>query len=326
MVEFNKKQRKEEMLSINEIKKRLPQEFMQNIYEMFSPGVVDKILVGMGTQRETTLRVNTLQYDIQELMKYFKEKNIKFERVPWYKDGIVLKNANEKDIQRLDIYERGYLYLQSLSSMVPPVVLNPKPGESVLDLTAAPGSKTTQMAALMENKGYILANELDKIRCERLKYNIENQNAKIVEAINGRGEKIGEQNENKFDKVLLDAPCSGEGRFLMDSPQTYRNWNVREVTKLASLQKKLFQSAYKALKPQGTMVYSTCTLNKQENEEVLEWAIKEMKLKILDIGIEIREAIPAFVEGKDVSISKAIRILPSKGMEGFFVCKLKKEG
>ena len=172
------------MISVSEIKRRLPEKFIDELYEMYSPVSVDKILLGMTDDRFLTLRVNTIKYNIQNLMKYFREKNIKFERVPWYTDALVIKNAKEKDIQKLDIYEKGYVYFQSLSSMVPPLVLNPKKGEKILDMTAAPGSKTTEMAALMENDGEILANELDKIRCERLKYNVEMQEAKIVEVIN----------------------------------------------------------------------------------------------------------------------------------------------
>ena len=160
------------MLSIKEMRNRLPKEFMEFLYEKNTPIKVDQILLGMTSERYTTLRVNILKYDIQSLMRYFKEKNIKFERVPWYNEALIIKNANEKQIQKLDIYEKGYIYLQSLSSMVPPLALNPKEGEKVLDLTAAPGSKTTELAALMNNKGYILANELDKIRYERLKYNV----------------------------------------------------------------------------------------------------------------------------------------------------------
>lgn len=180
------------------------------------------------------------------------------------------------------------------------------------------------MAAMMNNEGYILANELDNIRCERLKYNIEKQGANIVEVINKRGEKIGEECKEQFDKVLLDAPCSGEGRFLGTNVGTYRNWLTKTVKELAKLQKKLLKSAYQALKPDGVMVYSTCTLNKKENEEVLQWAIENLNLKLLDIDMDLKEKMQGFSEGLDKSISKAIRILPSKNMEGFFVAKLKK--
>ena len=313
------------MLSILDLKRKLPSDFVDELYEQYTPITVDKILTGMLGERNTTLRVNTIKYNIQELMKYLREKNIKFERVSWYNDALIIKNANEKEIQKLDIYEKGYIYLQSLSSMIPPLVLNPKPGEKVLDLTAAPGSKTTQMAAMMKNDGYILANELDKIRCERLQYNVEKQGANIVEVINNRGEKVGEEYQEQFDKVLLDAPCSGEGRFLGNNVGTYRNWSKRTVRELAKLQKKLFKSAYTALKPNGMMVYSTCTLNKDENENVLQWAIENFNVKLLDINIDFKEKMQGFNDGLDGSINKAIRILPSKNMEGFFVAKLKKK-
>ena len=312
------------MLSIQEAREKLPEKFMENMYKMSSPGTVDKIVAGMISDRYTTLRVNTIKYNIQDLMRYFKENNIKFERVLWYDDALIIKNVREKDIQKLDIYEKGYIYIQSLPSMVPAIVLNPKEGEKVLDLTAAPGSKTTQMAATMNNKGQIIANELDKIRCERLKYNVNIQGASIVEVLNGRGELLGKEYENYFDKVLLDAPCSGEGRFDARSVVTYKNWSEKTVRDLTKLQKKLFKSAYTALKQDGVMVYSTCTLNKDENEMVLEWALENLNVKLLDINIEIKDKIPAFSDRKNSSINKAIRILPSKTMEGFFVAKFVK--
>ena len=313
------------MMSILELKKRLPKDFIDNLYETYSPLTVDKILSGMLGERNSTLRANNIKTTIQELMRNLKENNIKFERVEWYKDALVIKNAKEKQIQSLEAYQKGLLYLQSLSSMIPPIILNPKPGEKVLDLTSAPGSKTTQMASMMENKGYILANELDKLRCERLKYNIEKQGAKIVEVINQRGEKVGENHREEFDKVLLDAPCSGEGRFLGNNVSTYRNWSVRNVMQLAKLQKKLLKSAYEALKVNGIMVYSTCTLNKEENEKILDWAINNLNLKLIDINIDIKGKMQGFNENLDESIKKAIRILPTKKEEGFFIAKLRKE-
>lgn len=307
------------MLSITEIKKRLPEKFVNELYEMYSPVSVDKILLGMTDDRFLTIRVNTIKYNIQDLMKYFKEINIKFERVPWYTDALIIKNAKEKDIQKLKIYEKGMIYFQSLSSMVPPIVLNPQSGEKVLDMTAAPGSKTTELACLMKNNGYILANELDKIRCERLKYNIEMQEAKIVEVINRRGEKLGNDYLEQFDKVLLDAPCSGEGRFVATKVQTYRGWSEKTVNDLVKLQKKLFESAYKSLKHGGIMVYSTCTINRHENEEILDWALSNFDIKLKDINLEIRDTIPGDNQNLKKDVNKAIKILPSKSMEGFFV-------
>ncbi len=312
------------MVSITQIKNKLPEEFMDNLYEMFSPGTVDNILRGIAEKRFTTLRVNNLKYNIQDLMKYFKDINIKFDRVLWYKDALVIKNANEKDLQKLEIYKEGKIYLQSLPSMIPPLVLAPAEGDRILDLTAAPGGKTTEMASIMNGKGYILANELDKLRCERLKYNVEMQGADIVEVVNGRGEKIGENYKEQFDKVLLDAPCSGEGRFTIYNVQSYKQWSMKTVNELVKTQKKLFKSAYEALKPGGTLVYSTCTLNKLENEQIIDWALNNFNIKQERIDLDIKQAVPAFSNGFDKNVGRAIRILPSKDMEGFFVAKFTK--
>lgn len=314
------------MVSVTQIKNKLPEDFVDNLYEMFSPITVDNIFRGIAEKRYTTLRVNTLKYNIQDLMRYFKDINIKFERVLWYNDALVVKNAAEKDLQKLEIYKEGKIYLQSLPSMLPPLVVAPTSGEKVLDLTAAPGGKTTQMAALMNGKGYILANELDKLRCERLRYNVAMQGANIVEVVNGRGEKIGESYKEQFDKVLLDAPCSGEGRFTIYNVQSYKQWSKKTVNELAKTQKKLFKSAFNALKVGGMLVYSTCTLNKNENEEILDWALSNFNIRQERIDLDIKQAIPAFSNGLNSNISKAIRVLPSKEMEGFFVAKFIKIG
>ncbi len=318
------------MLSIMEIKKKLPKEFIEELYELHSPLLADKILSGMSTKRNPTLRVNTLKYNIQDLMRYFREINIKFERVSFYNDALLIKNATEKDIQKLDIYEKGYIYLQSLSSMVPPIVLGAKNNEKILDVASAPGSKTTQIAMMMNNTGSIIANELDKIRCERLKFNLENQGVENTEVINGYGESLGNKYLGQFDRVLLDTPCSGEGRFIAENAGTYRNWSKKTVKELAKLQRKLIKSAYNALKPNGILVYSTCTLNLEENEKILEWALENLDLEMMDINLNIKGSIKGDISYLENSkfikqIEKAIKILPTKEMEGFFVAKLKKE-
>lgn len=325
------------MISVNELRTKLPSYFIEEMNQIYTSNYVDKILLGMTDKRNTTIRANTIKASINDLMNYLKDNNIKFDRVLWYEDALIIKNANEKDLTKLDWYQDGKFYMQSLSSMVPPLVLDPKPGDNILDMTAAPGSKTSQIAMMMENEGKIVANELDKLRCERLKYNIEKQGASIVEVINNRGEFLGKIYPENFDKILLDAPCSGEGRFIGTIPETFRNWYLKDVNACKNVQKKLIKSAFHGLKTGGILVYSTCTLNLAENEEVLEYAINNFDLELLDIDLELNSSVKAKTDNNDImvyndidqvfdkEISKAIRIIPSKLMEGFFIAKLRKK-
>ena len=313
------------MDTIAKAKNKLPLDFITELNNTFNPRIVDKILAGMLEKRFATLRVNKIKYNIEDLKKYFNKIGVEYDNVPWYNDALIILNSNETQIQNLEIYKNGYIYLQSLSSMIPPLVLDPKENEKVLDLTAAPGSKTTQMASMMNNKGYILANELDKIRCDKLKYNINMQGVTICEIINGRGEDIGEEYKEQFDKVLLDTPCSGEGRFLLQDEKTYANWNANEVKKLVKVQKDLFLSAYKALKKGGTIVYSTCTLNKYENEEILNYALNNFDIEIEKINIDLKNTLKGITKGYSEEIKNAIRVLPTKEQEGFFVAKILKK-
>lgn len=175
---------------------------------------------------------------------------------------------------------------------------------------------------MMKNEGSILANELDEIRIQKLKYNIEQQGAKIVTVNNDYGEKIGVKYTKRFDKILLDTPCSGEGRFIAKDAKSYRNWSPKKVLELVKIQKKLLRSAYEALKPNGIMVYSTCTLNVKENDEIIKWALDEFDLELLPIQLELKASELAIL---DSNIRQAIKILPSKNMEGFFVAKMMKK-
>lgn len=153
------------MLSIKEMRTRLPKEFMEFLYEKYTPVKVDQILLGMTEDRYTTLRVNNLKYDIQSLMRYFKEKNIKFERVPWYKDALIIKNADEKQMQKLDIYEKGYIYIQSLSSMIPPLVLNPNARRKSARFNSGSWKQNNRISNINEKRGIYFSKRIgqDKI-------------------------------------------------------------------------------------------------------------------------------------------------------------------
>lgn len=316
----------ERAASVGEVRSRLPAEFQERLARVVPPGTVDRVLSGMGSRRRTTLRVNALKGDARSLLREFHGMAVKVERAQWYGDAFVLQEAHEREAQGWAAYREGRIYLQTLSSMVPPLVLNPKPGEEILDIAAAPGSKTTQMAALMEDRGRILANELDGIRAERLAYNVRLQGCTCVEVLRGPGEKMGTGFPGRFDRILVDVPCSGEGQFHVSSPMSFRKWSPRLVTQCQRVQRRLLASACRALKPGGVLVYSTCTLNTDENETIVSEALRDLPLTVEPITLAIHGLLPGITAGFPPGLRGAIRILPSQDWEGFFICRMRKKG
>lgn len=266
----------------------------------------------------SSLRVNTLKTSIKEIQQRFTN----LEQIPWCKEGFYIKGyglGNTKE------HFLGYFYIQEAASMIPPIVLNPQEGEIILDMAAAPGSKTTQLAAMMNNTGLIIANESELSRLTPLSTNLERCGVSNTIVIRSKGEHI---KNFTFDKILLDAPCSGIGT-IRKSPGTLQIYNPNMIRKLASVQRKLMINAWKLLKPGGTLVYSTCTLEPEENEEIIDYAIKELGAKIEPIKLNIKRslAVQEF-EGKTYhpDIKHCLRIWPQDNdSEGFFVAKLRKE-
>ena len=157
------------------MKNNIPEFLVEELVEQYGEEKAKSIVQGLPSKRKVTFRVNTLKSTTDEIEKMLKEKKIEFKTVEWSKEAFVLMNMTEKEMRKLEIYQDGKVYLQSLSSMLPPIVLRPKQGKDILDMTAAPGGKTTQIAAMTDNKANITACEMNKIRAERLKYNIEKQ-------------------------------------------------------------------------------------------------------------------------------------------------------
>jgi 16S rRNA (cytosine1407-C5)-methyltransferase len=306
-------------VSIGEMRRKLPAEFVEALAGLFPQAAAERTLKGMGEARSTTFRANTLKTDGAEVVRYLHDRHIKYRRPPWSAEAFALAELDERDVQRWDLYAEGRIYVQGFSSMVPVLALAPRPGDRVLDLAAAPGSKTTQMAALMGNQGAILAIEPDAVRLERLAYNVRLQGCTIVELRRGWGEKIGAELPETFDRVLLDAPCSGEGRFTASQPATWRSWSRKTVTECIRLQRRLMASAVKALKPGGLLVYSTCTINTDENETIVEGALAAGGISVEPIPVRM----PGALHGLR-GVTDALRILPDRDNEGFFVCRLRK--
>lgn len=315
------------MKSYTQLYQKLPADAVAMLAAQYEPKELDKVLAGFMCARPVTLRANRLKTDVRQVMDTLRKVNIKFDRVLWYEDALALKQQREKDLEGLELYQQGHIYLQSLSSMLPPLVLRPAPGSKVLDLTAAPGGKATQLAALMNNEGFILANEINQVRAERLKFNVERQGAAIVEVRVGDGKWLEPQYQEYFDAVLLDAPCSGVGLFALEHPQTYRGWSPRWVNQLVKEQRKLLETAFWALRPGGALVYSTCTLTREENEANVEWVLKRfpetVSLEPLQFTLTGAENNQRFTPIPN-SAGRTLTLIPGALYEGFFVARFRK--
>jgi NOL1/NOP2/sun family putative RNA methylase len=311
--------------------RHLPEAFELKLRKIIPANQWDRVLRSFSGERPTTFRVNTLKTDFSSLKQRLEPQGFKMENVVWYKDAFILRKGRQKDLEKTELYQRGEIYVQGLSSMVPPLILAPKPGEKVLDLTAAPGSKTTQLSAIMKNQGSITANDNNAIRVEKLKANTALQGATNVTVLEaGDGGLVWKENHEAFDKVLLDAPCSSEGRFQVDTPSTYGYWREDTNRKMAKDQRRLLKSAVLSVKPGGTLVYSTCTFAPEENEMIVQWALETYAdaLEVEPITLPLPLHTQGLAQWGDAkfhpSVVKSVRVLPTADVEGFFAVRFKK--
>ena len=293
------------------MERQIPQFLKDLLIEQYGEEISTKIENGYKAQRPVTLRVNNLKTSLEKAKEKLDEAQIEYETISWYEKALIIKNVREEEIRKLEIYENGEIYLQSLSSMLPPIILEPKAGENILDMAAAPGGKTTEIAALTENKAYITACEKNKIRAERLKFNLQKQGVKSANIMVEDARKLSDY--FSFDKILLDAPCSGSGtENIFD-----KNFSKELVERSVKFQEELLNKALKILKPGGEMVYSTCSILKQENEKVLERVLSKGNAQIEPITVQDIEVLPS-------KIAETITVCPTENYEGFFVAKIKK--
>lgn len=296
----------------------VPALLLDRLKTQYGSALADEIAAGF-VRRPVTLRVNSLKSTMAEVRGVLAGAGIPCETVPWYEDALILRDVREDAVQALPAYEAGHMYLQSLSSMMPPLVLNPQKQESILDMAAAPGGKTTQMAALSGNQALITACEKNKIRAERLQFNLDRQGAKRVNVMCQDARQL--DNLFKFDKVLLDAPCTGAGTILIAEGEPERRMTPDWVAKTAATQKAMLKKALTLLSAGHEMVYSTCSILREENEDVLKAVLPAMHAEIVPIDHPFLAHAPLL----PVSLPGVVCVKPTELFEGFFVAKIRKK-
>lgn len=286
--------------------------------KQFDEQTITNIYEGYKCKRFVTLRINTLKSDINVIKYKLKNNGVDYEEVLWSDCALIIKNKTEKDLQELDMYQNGEVYLQSLSSMLPPVILMPLEGEDILDMAAAPGGKTTQIAAMTKNKANITACEMNPIRAEKLRYNVEKQGASSVFIMQKDARNIDDF--FSFDRILLDAPCSGSGTLDLNNENGFKFFSQKLVDKSKKTQIALLKKALNVLKCGKELVYSTCSILSCENEDVVSEILKLGNAEIIPIEFKGKDEIPLL----PVKIPGTICVCPNELYEGFFVAKIRK--
>lgn len=288
-------------------------EFVKNLFiNDYSIDTANKIINGLKKKKYSSFRVNNIKSSCSYVEKELINNNISYEKVKGIDNAyIILDNT---DISNLDIYKNGFIYVQSISSQLPPLYFELSKNNVILDMASAPGGKVTEIASLLNNEASIIACEPNKVRFDRLNYNLNMQGVTCVNSMNIDALKLDDY--FSFDKILLDAPCSGSG--CLDSSSVI---STKLINNSSILQKKLIKKAINMLKVGGELIYSTCSINKCENEDVIFSILSNGNMEVVDITNYYELEHITYL---DTKIKGAITIMPNEYYEGFFVCKLRK--
>ena len=297
----------------------VPAYLAQLLIAQYGEETAQRIAAGYEAQRAVTLRANPLKTNAQAVREALAGMGIETQPVSWYGDAMIVKNAREDALTSLEMFEKGEIYLQSLSSMIPPMFLGARPGENVLDMAAAPGGKTTQIAALTGNQAMITACEMNKIRADRLKYNVARQGATRVTVMNIDSRNLDDL--FSFDRILLDAPCSGSGTVQLGNPRSKGQFSREFLARTTKQQEALLAKALRLLRPGSEMIYSTCSVLAQENENIVARVIKKANAEVVPLELQAFESVPQL----PVSIPGTLCVCPDALHEGFFVAQLRRK-
>ncbi|MEE9255420.1 MAG: RsmB/NOP family class I SAM-dependent RNA methyltransferase [Pseudomonadales bacterium] len=309
--------------------RELPSEFAARLHEIHGHRA-RQVMASFDVAKRPCLWLNPLVADPAETLEEIVDSGIELEALPWMGDAYLARPQDRGSLVHSSAFERGAIYLQNPSSLLAARLLAPHRDEEILDLAAAPGGKTIQLAAMMANRGRVAAVESVKARFFRMKANLERASVAIVVPYLMDGRAVGRKTPGRFDRVLLDAPCSSEGRFRVREPSSFRHWSMRKVRECARKQRGLLRSALQALKPQGRLLYCTCSFAPEENELVIQHALERIgeTIDVVRVDVPIPNTLPGLTRWRhkalDPRLERAVRVIPDEAFDAFFLCLLEK--
>lgn len=311
--------------AINEFK--LPYSFLQKL-KLLYPEVFEAVEKTFHEKKQTTFRVNCLKIDLASLRQMLRHRYISFSELDYPQGAFLLKTPLQQ-FQNSDIYRKGLVSVQNVSSMLPVIALAPSNADTILELCAAPGVKTAHIASCAP-EAEIVAIEKVRKRYYKMQAYLSYQGANSVKTVLLDSIWVRKKYPDYFDKILADVPCSTEAEFLVSNPLTYKYWSEYKVKEMEHKQRKLLHAAFFALKEGGTLVYSTCAFSPEENECVINWFLNRFKgkLELLPLDYPCANAIDGLKRWKDEKFCEDMkytkRIIPDGIFEGFFIAKIKK--
>lgn len=307
----------------------LPPAFLQRVDELLS--------TDERAQWEASLRSRPLSVrwtgpseDVASGRDYLVEHGLSPQVVPWCSDAWSFAAGSHALLTSLPWVERQTLFMQSLSSIAAVEAMGIEPGHDVLDVCAAPGAKTSLIRRRQGDRGILIANELSRVRSRRMHSLLKRLGVANVEVITRPGEQLGSSHERCFDRVLVDVPCSGEGRIHPSNPASWSRWSESAIRGLARRQESLLESACRAARPGGVILYATCTMAPEENEGVIDRVLRRARtpIELVDIGLPLVESRPGMTEWRGTTFAKdvgrAVRIIGSDTMTPFFMARIQR--
>ena len=295
----------------------MPEWIIKELMKNRSIEEVSEICKNSNIKSKITIRVNNLKIDKNKLEEQFKERNIEYEETK-SQDFLVIEKL--KNIENLDLFKNGFFTIQDVSAGLTAIVLNPQSGENILDACSAPGGKTTYMAELMKNKGKIEAWDIHEHRTKLVEQNAKRLGINIIETKVNDATIFNENYKEKFDKILLDVPCLGIG-VIKRKPDIKWQRKPEDVIEITKIQEKILENCSKYLKNNGEIVYSTCSILKEENEDVINKFLQKNKEFTIQKFYEKENEII----NENIDKSGFINISTNKNNDGFFICKLQKK-